>query len=25
VDLPTGLGRVREWMASQLAAGATVR
>ena len=25
VDLPTGLGRVRDWMASQLAAGATVR
>lgn len=25
VDLPTGLGRVREWMASQLAAGVSVR
>ena len=25
VDLPTGLGRVRDWMATQLAAGATVR
>ncbi len=25
IDLPTGLGRVREWMASQLATGATVR
>ncbi len=25
VDLPTGLGRVRDWMASQLAMGATVR
>ncbi|HUP55594.1 MAG TPA: NAD-dependent epimerase/dehydratase family protein [Methylomirabilota bacterium] len=24
IDLPTGLGRVREWMASQLATGATV-
>ena len=24
-DLPTGLGRVRDWMASQLATGATVR
>lgn len=25
VDLPTGLGRVRDWMASQLAAGVAVR
>ncbi len=25
VDLPTGLGRVRDWMASRLATGATVR
>jgi len=25
VDLQTGLGRVRDWMATQLAAGATVR